>query len=521
MTTYLAGDVRAIQEYVFGSPRLLEMRGASALLDAFDRGAVPHLVGEAGGDVAFAGGGNFLARWEGGAEAAQRASEAEATIRNAFLELTGSEGLTVVQLDTELPFEAVQAQIARKLAAAKREPSGARQLVSMPFLKRCESCGREAADNDGVPGAEPERRRWVGPICERKRHMLAKLQRVAKAAVAAGEGSPPPELRVPLWGKRIVVPPFSDRLLRQATPKDFQELSDGDDLAVVVADGNGLGEWFEEVNGWEEYRDLSNRVHDGLRSALEGSLDALFPGAGLLRIQVLIAGGDDLVAALPARYGLRFAQELVERFRIEHRGEARGMAAGVLLAGPSFPFRQAHALAEELLGRAKARCRADRKLELPGALDYHRVKGTHVQSLRDELALLRRQGPAGRAWSYGGSGPFRPEELEALLELAARLRTQTSAAQRGVLREILSPRDDGPHTPIDEERGVPTRVLEELKAWLARQETEAKPFNLSPESLERLISTVREDLGAGPVDIARFRLADALLLADLGARRRA
>lgn len=521
MTSYVAGDVRAIQEYVFGSPRLLEMRGASALVDAFDRGVVPHLVTResSGGEVGFAGGGNFLARWEG-AEASRRAAEFEEAVRTAFLELTGSEGLTVVQVDTELSFEEAQPQISDALARAKREPSGTGQLASMPYLKRCESCGREAADTDRVPGAEddPERRRWVGPVCQRKRRMLGDLQKILKAAVAkTAPGSPAPELRVPLWEERIEVPPFSPRLLQQRTPRDFRELTFGDDLAVVVADGNGLGEWFESAASWEEFRELSERVQTSLRSSLEGALDALFPRASELPIQVLIAGGDDLVAALPARYGLRFAQELVERFRVEREGEARGMAAGVLLAGPTFPFRQAHALAEELLGRAKRRCRDE---GLQASLDFHRVKGTHVQSLDEELELLRREGPPGRAWSYGGSGPFTPEELQGLLELARGLRAGVSATQRGVLREVLSPRDDGPHTPLHDGWGVPARVVAELATWLTRQEKGEEPFDLSHPIRDGLISEVKEDFHPGPLRVARLRLADALLLADLGVEAR-
>jgi hypothetical protein len=62
--TYTAGDVRSIQEYIFGSPRLLEMRGASALIDFFDRVAMPALIAKAGGRTIFSGGGNFLARFD-------------------------------------------------------------------------------------------------------------------------------------------------------------------------------------------------------------------------------------------------------------------------------------------------------------------------------------------------------------------------------------------------------------------------------------------------------------------------
>ncbi len=250
-----------------------------------------------------------------------------------------------------------------------------------------------------------------------------------------------------------------------------------------------------------------------MREALEGALDALFPGAQELAVQVLIAGGDDLVAALPARFGLAFALELVERFWVQHGGEARGMAAGVLISRPGFPFRAAHDLAEELLYRAKVRCRAG---EVDAAIDFHRVKGTHVQSLRAERDMLRRHGAGGRIWSYGASGPFSPPELRRLFDLAGRLRSKVSPTQRGVLREILSPRDDGPHTPLHTVWGVPKRVHEELVFWLARQVQDGEPFDLATEPQGSLVSIVDEEGEGRSSEVARLRIADALQLADLG-----
>lgn len=513
MTTYVAGDVRAIQEYVFGSPRLLEMRGASALLDAFDRAIVPRRVREAGGELGFSGGGNFLARWESGDE--DRAEAFRGEILSVFFDLTGSDGLTVVLVPDDRPFEQAHERVACALRRAKRESSGARQLASMPFLKRCESCGREAADVLSRIGTESPGRpieQWVGPVCLRKRRMHRSLRRVAM-------GKKGFDLRLLAGGVRYRVPPLIPRLQSDPTPRDFRELAAGDDLAVVVADGNGLGEWFGSL-GWEEHGALSERVSKTLRDSLESALEAVFPTGEArdevkrLRIQVLIAGGDDLVAALPARFALRFAQEIVRRFEVpsphESGGEGsgepevKGMAAGVLIAGPSFPFRPAHALAHELLHRAKRRCRED---GLVAALDFHRVKGTHVQSLAAELKAIERRSGVD-AWSYGASGPFTPEELDELIAQAGRLCTEASASRRGVLREILSPRDDGEHTPLQEGWGVPQRVVEELGLWLDRQDE--KPFRLDRDEL------VVDTHSPGGRKAVRLRIADALLLAELG-----
>ncbi len=175
MPTYVAGDVRSIQDYIFGSPRLLEMRGASALIDFFDRAAVPELIRKFGGRRIYSGGGNFLARLADETRAAQLIE----CVRNAFLDLTGGDGITLVSLTQEESAELDQKDLMRLLRRAKRASGGARQLASMPFLKRCEVCGRETADETfRDPGTD--RPQWFGPACARKRRMHGKLQELSK-----------------------------------------------------------------------------------------------------------------------------------------------------------------------------------------------------------------------------------------------------------------------------------------------------------------------------------------------------
>ncbi len=497
MPTYVAGDVRSIQDYIFGSPRLLEMRGASALIDFFDRVAVPELVTKHGGRKVYSGGGNFLASFADEA----RATELVAAVRNAFLELTGGDGITLISWTPEKSTDFDPKELAQRLRRAKRSPEGARQLASMPFLKRCEVCGRETADETvPVPGTEGADRpqQWIGLACARKHRMHGKVQEARKRKPGAG-----PWQEVFGLSKPLEVPVVTERLRGAELPANFQELAGEDDLALVVADGNGLGDFFEGKD-LDSVEELSARVEKTLRDALDEATEAAFPGEESPNLQVLICGGDDLVVALPARRGLRFAKRLLETFTVTDSGRTAGMAAGLLISKPSFPFRQGHDLADSLLGRAKARC----KKGVLSALDFHRVTATQVQSLDQERAAIQREGEAG-AWSYGAAGPYTPEELESVLNLAGRLRSVT-ASQRGRLREILSPRDDGPETPLHEEWKVPARVVAELESWLLRQEG-PPPFALDPLAL------VQDVEGGATSPVYRgLLLADALLLAELG-----
>src|SRR5947209_3998921 len=289
MPTYVAGDVRSIQEYIFGSPRLLEMRGASALIDFFDRAAIPALVNRFEGEPVFSGGGNFLASFEG----EDRAVGFMESARIAFLDLTGSDGIALASLTREVASADDPKEISRLLRQAKRSAEGARQLASMPFLKRCESCGRESADvSFPIPGAADERRQWVGPICARKHRMLSDLREVGSRPPGQG-----PKHSVHGLPEALPIPVVTERLRRARLPADFQELAGEGDLALVVADGNGLGEWFEELD-FGAIRELSAAVDTALRFALDEATEAAFPGDPHPSLQVLICGGDDLVVAL-------------------------------------------------------------------------------------------------------------------------------------------------------------------------------------------------------------------------------
>jgi hypothetical protein len=509
-TVYVAGDVRGIQGYVFGSPRLLEMRGASALIDFFDRKAVPALIegDEVRGETTYSGGGNFLAKLEG-ERAEERAAVLVDQARHAFLDLVGTVGLTVVSLRTDKDFDDAYREMTAKMRDAKRSPSGVEALASMPFLKRCESCGREAADRGvrrpgGPAGAEPQ---WVGPSCWRKREIHSELQ---KARNEPKHG----EARWSVFGvpRELPVPHVTDHLRKAKLPRDFQELTGEDDLAVVVADGNGLGDW---LRGRDEdgFKTLSEKIDKTLRGSLDAATRAAFSDTTELTLQVLICGGDDLVVALPARRALKFVRELLASFRVvdpQDPEHSAGISAGLVFCRTGFPFRRAHDLAGELVGRAKHRCRRD---GLESAVDLHRILGSHVQSLDRERQSVERSGKT-HGWSYGAAGPYSPQELDTLLDLARTLRTETSATQRGRLREILSPRDDRPESPLDCVWKVPRRVMNELRHWLGRQEE--PPFELPEDRISEVLLSEDRVEGADGLGrtMRRWKLSDALMLAE-------
>ncbi len=522
---YVAGDLRGIQDFIFASTHLFEARGASALVDFFDRCAVPHLVKAAGGDRVFSGGGNFLASFP---ESADVDSFMEAA-RLALLDLMGDPyGILLARTEHPSDFQSGREEVDGSLRGQKRNSPAIVPATGLPFWKRCQSCARVPAEIQVEVGqTQPEDREdnnWVCLGCRRKREIFRLIRK------AQEDGRPASQTFACLFHNgrcKKDVKPFSAELRGFKFERDLASVAaEEGEVGFVLADGNGMGSWFGKIKEEDPYRSLSATVDSELRRALSVACHATFPREEgllpLLPLQVLICGGDDLLVVAPASHALGLARAFLKEFVVEYGAQKKSASVGVLICKPTFPFQQAHKLAESLLSHAKAYCYelAQRgESDGPRALDFHRVTASMVQSLEEERAAIRGEA-ANNEWSYGAAGPYSLGELEGVEKMAETLRRNVTRAQRGVLREILSPGDHGPGTPL--EKGVPKLVLDRLDIWLSRQrrpadEEEARKFDDLRKWIElrRFLDSWKVKRGERVIDHTAFKLADALALADL------
>jgi hypothetical protein len=201
----------------------------------------------------------------------------------------------------------------------------------------------------------------------------------------------------------------------------LERMTDGDWLAVVHADGNGLGSLFlnlpdaiAKTKGQaaqalglggnvapgrlfvECYRSLSNGVEAVTRQALDAALDRVevkwrSSGRASLAFLPVVLGGDDLTAVMSGRHALLFTVAYQEEFlRISASKEVGGVlpaltrafqgapglgiAAGLAIVKPHFPFSAAYELAGELCDSAKRIKKYERHGDQPqpaAALDFH------------------------------------------------------------------------------------------------------------------------------------------------------
>lgn len=200
-------------------------------------------------------------------------------------------------------------------------------------------------------------------------------------------------------------------------------------IAVVHADGNGLGEIFQNFRdyaactGGRDYIDKYRRFSLALDrcttlafaralQALKDRIDRTENPPALLPVVPLILGGDDVTFLCDGAYALRFTHDFLEYFEEESNSSRHfggivpdvaerafgvprlGICAGIAIVKPHFPFHGAYRLAEALLSSAKEvkiRVRHEhdgQQKTLPAsALDYHVLYDTQADSDRIRARL--------------------------------------------------------------------------------------------------------------------------------------
>lgn len=293
-------------------------------------------------------------------------------------------------------FDPVQDQIGsidRRLHQRLQEVRGRRpgpdlRFPRLPFAAECGSSGLPASGWD-------ENRREDGPLS----------RAVLRKRVAHEEGW---ERLNALAGGRLTS--NIDRL--------EQRLSDDSRwIAVVHADGNGLGQIFTrfedhvQAKDFRSYvdtlRDFSCALEECTEEAFREALQA-FSGQGgaadELPVVPLVLGGDDLTVICPADGALTFARAFLTAFE-EKTAQCRvcrevtkwdriTMAAGVAIVKPHFPFHLAYSLAEQLLSATKRRTKraaGDAGVTpVPSALDFHVLRdasGADLDAIRARLEV--------------------------------------------------------------------------------------------------------------------------------------
>ncbi len=441
----IAIDTQHIHGYVYDTDRLQEIRGASAILDRLNRRTMEYIARkEYGGRQVFANGGAGLFLIEGDETRAKEYGEhiqrefrknsyGGASIAYAFQELP--DGKDAWNDDTRLERNLLRYKLAQK----KSEAPAIVSLPSHPFLRPCSACGTRYAEyHDPSEAGDPvsQSNRYCG-VCREKRFEDDRIKSGIYHVIKKSE-----DVEKPFAWERVIgglTDEYKNRIPEDTErPPDFNELrgiTGGKDyLALIYADGNGMGQLLDKLETLTLVRDTAENIDNAIFTAMsaavsehleivtrEGSTPPRFP------FDMLLMGGDDAMIVTPAPQALDVACTLAKKFHDEtqkHDPEkkARTLSIGVVFAPVKYPFGLLYDLATETLRYAKKegikRQHPDSKYGDGTFINFMSVTGSTSLSFEKIYKSLHDKHVNDEARDvalYATLRPYTVEELEMLL----------------------------------------------------------------------------------------------------------
>ncbi len=343
-------ELQRVQTWLFAVPRLRAMVGANTLLGEVLRVQLPALAREqsswrlAPANDGYPSGATNdpLSKYEEAANHDDPASDA----KDGILSRDGGH--------FEAGFESGERDFVKSAAELlRRELPGIRFRISvdgetqsaanatlsseLPVLAPCEWTGRGLASVTIHQGTE----RASVSLDVSRRHEAAKRADNGKAR----------DLASLLTAKT--------KLKDIPRPATFQDLAGTGYLALIHADGNGVGS--AAGSGDVERSRFFHRNRVLLRLAAHEAIEAACQGATAAPLVPLMLGGDDLLAVSRADAALPFVVKLCQALADLQRADSSSfpltLGVGVVFARPTVPIHRLHDVAERLAASAKRRFR--------------------------------------------------------------------------------------------------------------------------------------------------------------------
>jgi len=379
----LSTDADRVLDYVFESPGLSEMRGASEQLkelnDVSSLLASPEIALPSQ-SLIYTGGGSIIVLAPSSSRPALETLKEE--LERRYPQETGAATVTCVLMEVssekvQQNFGKLVSEIGIKLRLAKAQKQQWPNFEVLPFTRRCDACRTRPAVMFVHPYEDqpPEGRCRV---CVEK---WRKGQGDARSA----------------WHKQLG--------LKQA-PQDLEEIGGASQgaIGVIYADGNGVGDWIQGATTIAEFRQRSKLVTNAMKRALE---TALRTWAAQLPFEVILLGGDDVLLIVPASIALRVARDLCATFASDMQAYGKTMSAGVAFADHHTPIYFLRRLVNKLLKETK-------RHQTGSAVDFLVLKSQGTRTIEEAWETCTFPDTGEQLIFHGG--PYTPTELDKLLE---------------------------------------------------------------------------------------------------------
>jgi hypothetical protein len=208
------------------------------------------------------------------------------------------------------------------------------------------------------------------------------------------------------------------RLSHKEIAYDFEDLTEkgkNNWIAIIHADGNGLGKIVEAVcKDAKDAKIFSGLLNDITKESAQkafADVEELFNQSEVIPFRPVVLGGDDLTVICRGDLAVKFTKIFLETFEKKSKELSvlnrydivqKGLTAcaGIVFVKSSYPFHYAVTLAEKLCGRAKKKAKNIDRYLAPSCLMFHKVQDSFVEDF-DEIAKRELTPQSKISFEYG------------------------------------------------------------------------------------------------------------------------
>ncbi len=304
---------------------------------------------------------------------------------------------------------------------------------------------------------------------------------------------------------------------------DIEKITQNNDwIAIIHADGNGLGQIVQAIGTDEEqFKAFSESIDTATKAAAVAAYHRVkdhFDESKFIPIRPIVLGGDDLTVICRADLALDYVTEFIKQFEektkfvVEYKDKLGfnhlTACAGIAYIKSSFPFYYGYALAEALCSKAKEDAKKD--LEdgelAQSCLMFHKVQDSFTE---DWKAIVKRELTPQEKTSFE-FGPYYVKEkrdetkwlVSDLTEKAKLLESKEGNAVKSHLRNWISLLHDNPDMAVQK--------LARLKSML--------PDTEEGKELLKLVKDVTDDTRLRN-DVTIFPVYDLLTIHTINTQK--
>lgn len=385
-------ETQKVKSYLFASPIMRETRGGSVLLDSLNRKETKRILQELGHvryEEIYLGGGSGRVLFEDKHDAEK--------FKKAVLELYRQKTVNArvsVEIVERGNDESFTAWVSRGVMMTQQSKSGRVEGVPVlagRWIRPCTSCGSEPAEMTLSEHGE----HWLCRSCLRKREKVNDLYKKIKPTKRGDKVLKSASELASRYTDNFIFSTLAKKNeeanCQVSLPQDFDDIGQSSRpsnyMGFIYADGNRMGETIKEIgrlfpkdeDAKRTYKAFSEIVDQATR---EAAVEAVLKVVGLkesetadgmprfLPAEFIMAGGDDLMLAVPSHNAMDVAVLFIEMFQemtkilqdkyIKKKGllkhfapEGLTTSAGVVIAHTHYPISDLMTLAGELMKLAK------------------------------------------------------------------------------------------------------------------------------------------------------------------------